>query len=50
MNPHIGAGHESLELHWAPRDMVEAGKIVLEQYGKVERLTKTHAAASEEAR
>ena len=27
----------------------QAGKIVLEQYGKVERLTKTHAAASEEA-
>jgi len=26
-----------------------AGKIVLEQYGKVERLTKTHAAASSEA-
>ena len=26
-----------------------AGKIVLEQYGKVERLTKTHAAAKEEA-
>lgn len=26
-----------------------AGKIVLEHYGKVERLTKTHAAASEEA-
>jgi myo-inositol-1(or 4)-monophosphatase len=26
-----------------------AGKIVLEQYGKVERLTKTHAAASAEA-
>src|SRR5947207_4679487 len=26
-----------------------AGRIVLEQYGKVERLTKTHAAASEEA-
>jgi myo-inositol-1(or 4)-monophosphatase len=26
-----------------------AGKIVLEQYGKVERLTKTHAAASQEA-
>src|SRR3954454_1711428 len=27
----------------------QAGKIVLDQYGKVERLTKTHAAASEEA-
>src|SRR3954466_2294673 len=27
----------------------QAGKIVLEQWGKVERLTKTHAAASEEA-
>src|SRR5438874_8751646 len=27
----------------------QAGKIVLEQYGKVERLTKTHAAASDEA-
>lgn len=26
-----------------------AGRIVLEQYGKVERLTKTHAAAKEEA-
>ena len=26
-----------------------AGKIVLEQYGKVARLTKTHIAASEEA-
>src|SRR3954454_4988808 len=26
-----------------------AGKIVLEQYGKVERLTKTHAAANMEA-
>src|SRR5678815_8116 len=26
-----------------------AGKIVLAQYGKVERLTKTHAAASDEA-
>src|SRR5947207_11695381 len=26
-----------------------AGKIVLEQYGKVERLTKTHAAATDEA-
>ena len=26
-----------------------AGKVVLEHYGKVERLTKTHAAASEEA-
>ena len=26
-----------------------AGKIVLENYGKVERLTKTHIAASEEA-
>src|SRR5881392_1125965 len=27
----------------------QAGKIVLEQYGKVERLTKTHAAAKDEA-
>src|SRR3954454_16370751 len=27
----------------------QAGKIVLDHYGKVERLTKTHAAASEEA-
>src|SRR3982751_363175 len=27
----------------------QAGKIVLEQYGKVERLTKTHVAASQEA-
>src|SRR5690348_14340460 len=27
----------------------QAGTIVLEQYGKVERLTKTHAAAKEEA-
>src|SRR4051794_30027912 len=26
-----------------------AGKIILEQYGKVERLTKTHAAAHDEA-
>ena len=26
-----------------------AGKLILEQYGKVERLTKTHAAAKEEA-
>src|SRR5690349_9184531 len=26
-----------------------AGKLVLEQYGKVERLTKTHVAASSEA-
>src|SRR5438874_11292623 len=26
-----------------------AGKIVLDQYGKVERLTKTHVAASDEA-
>src|SRR3954466_13284991 len=26
-----------------------AGKIVLEQYGKVERLTKTHAATTDEA-
>src|SRR3954468_11590150 len=26
-----------------------AGKIILEQYGKVERLTKTHVAAKEEA-
>src|SRR6476646_5456684 len=27
----------------------QAGRIVLDQYGKVERLTKTHAAAKEEA-
>src|SRR5437773_12101157 len=26
-----------------------AGKVILEQYGKVERLTKTHVAAKEEA-
>src|SRR5262245_42986947 len=46
---------------YAPPDMIEhdlqdaielardAGRIILEQYGKVQRLTKTHIAASDEA-
>jgi fructose-1,6-bisphosphatase/inositol monophosphatase family enzyme len=37
------------DLQYATDLARQAGKIVLDQYGKVERLTKTHAAAKEEA-
>src|SRR3954462_12959617 len=39
----------SHDLHYITELARGAGKIVLDHYGKVERLTKTHAAASEEA-
>ena len=37
------------DLQYAAELARGAGKIILEQYGKVERLTKTHSAATEEA-
>jgi myo-inositol-1(or 4)-monophosphatase len=37
------------DLQYATELARGAGRIILEQYGKVERLTKTHAAASDEA-
>src|SRR6187549_626201 len=37
------------DLQYAAELARGAGKIILEQYGKVERLTKTHSAASDEA-
>ena len=37
------------DLHYAIELARGAGKVVLDQYGKVERLTKTHVAAKEEA-
>jgi myo-inositol-1(or 4)-monophosphatase len=39
----------SHDLQYATELARGAGRIILEHYGKVERLTKTHAAASEEA-
>ena len=39
----------SHDLQYATELARGAGKIILEHYGKVERLTKTHAAANEEA-
>src|SRR3954467_11599706 len=39
----------SHDLQYAAELARGAGKMVLDHYGKVERLTKTHAAASEEA-
>src|SRR2546423_998468 len=37
------------DLQYAVELARRAGAIILEQYGKVERLTKTHSAASDEA-
>src|SRR3954471_15607633 len=39
----------SQDLQYAADLARGAGKIILEHYGKVERLTKTHSAATEEA-
>lgn len=46
MNPGMSLSHD---LQYAMQLARSAGKIILEHYGKVERLTKTHAAASAEA-